>query len=335
MSEIFNWTKRNEFKSRDIQSDSAPESIEAILFQSVEEKPKVNGNHASLSSDSEAPNGAAEVESVLNASVEDPSKSIVIEVSDAAQMQGEQKHEIKNSYKFDISAADELIKNVLDPLTLVGEQFRLLRSKLDHLQQQKQIKILMVTSAAASEGKTFTARSLAGIIAQEPGKKVLLIDADLRKAKSGRKNGALSEESRTQGLGQILGGELSFQNALLGSDNKQLFLLPSGPVPPNPSELLSSAKLIMVLKEASELFDWVILDTPPALAISDAITISPLCDAIIMVVRANSTSSKVVTDAIQKIGREKICGIVMNRVRNKRLSRYYQQYYRGGLKNEE
>jgi protein-tyrosine kinase len=332
MSEIFSWTKKTEFGSRNLQGDPAPQAVEAINFQYMEESSKTNGNQIPMLSIPEQSNGLAEAvigSSGIHRNIKQPSEHMS-EINAAAEP-STSKADACDANAFDISETDQLVNTVLDPLTLVGEQFRLLRSKLDQIQKEKGIKVLMVTSTAANEGKTFTARSLAGILAQEPGKKILLIDADLRKAKAGQNKGLLSEECCQVGLAQILGTEMSFESSLLGSDNNKLFFLPSGPVPPNPSELLSSANFAKILKDACGLFDWVILDTPPVIAISDAITICPLCDAVVLVVRANSTSSKAIIDAVQRIGREKIAGIVMNRVRNGQLARYYQQYYRGGL----
>ncbi len=242
--------------------------------------------------------------------------------------------EIISPEKFDLSGADHQIKHVLDPLTLVGEQFRLLRSKLALMQKQRGVKTVLITSAVPQEGKTFTACGLAGVIAQEPGKRVILIDADMRKPKSGRPLG-LNGSSPNQGLSQVLRGEASLGDTLLCSTGFEFYFLPAGPVPPNPSELLSSPGLEQMVRSAAESFDWVIVDSPPVLALSDATLIAPICDIVLLVVKANVTPSKLAHDAIQRIGKERICGVVMNRVKHIHSSRYYYHYYHKDSKRRQ
>jgi capsular exopolysaccharide synthesis family protein len=227
---------------------------------------------------------------------------------------------------FDLLEASPQVKSVLDPLTLVGEQFRQLRSKLNLMQKQRGIKTILVTSSVPDEGKTFTASGLAGVFAQEPGKRVVLIDADMRKPKSGWNLG-LNGSSPDAGLSDVLRGSQDFQSGLLQLLNPSFFFMPAGPLPSNPSELLSSQNLERVLKIAAANFDLIIVDSPPMLALSDTSLIAPLCDTVVLVVRANSTPSKLVLETVEHIGRERICGIVLNRQKQLNKSRYYYQYY--------
>jgi succinoglycan biosynthesis transport protein ExoP len=237
--------------------------------------------------------------------------------------------------KIDLRRASYQIRNVLDPLTMVGEQVRLLRSRLNLMQKQRGTRTLLVTSSVLEEGKTFISLGMAGVFAQEQGKRILVIDADMRKAGSGRDFG-FRASSNLAGMSQVLRGELEFNDALLMSEDHQLFFMPSGPLPSNPLELLSSPRLERILKTAAESFGWVIIDSPPAMALSDATLLSPLCDAVLLVVRANSTSSKLVMDTIGRIGKDKICGIVINRHKQIRSSRYfYQYYYRSSKRQKE
>ena len=226
----------------------------------------------------------------------------------------------------DYNGPSGAIINVLDPLTIAGEQVRLLRSKLNVMQKERGTRTLLVTSSVQQEGKTFMVFGLAGVFAQEEGKRILVIDADMRKAGSGWDFGFRTKIT-DPGLSQVLGGDVEFNNALLVSQNPELYFLPSGPLPSHPLELLSSPKLEDILKAAAEFFDWVIVDSPPAVALSDATLLSQLCDAALLIVRANSTSSKLVTDTIGRIGRDKICGIVINRQKQIRSSRHYYEYY--------
>jgi protein-tyrosine kinase len=228
--------------------------------------------------------------------------------------------------EMDLTHASPEVRTVLDPITLVGEQFRLLRSRLDLMQKQRGIKKILVTSTVPEEGKTFTASCLAGLLAQEPGKRIVLVDADMRKPKSGWSLG-LNGSLVRPGLSEVLRGEINFHNALLTFANPEFCYLPSGQLPSNPSELLSSPMLESALKTAAENFDWVILDSPPITSLSDTVLLAPLCDAVLLVVRAGSTPSKLVKEAANQVGRDRICGVVLNRQKQMNSSRYYYQYY--------
>jgi len=233
--------------------------------------------------------------------------------------------------RFDLSSADRQIRNVLDPLTIVGEQFRLLRSKLGLMRKQRGIKTVLVTSTCPQEGKTFAACGLASVIAQEPGKRVVLIDADMRKPRAGR---GLGLEGEMIGLSHVLSGEVAFDDALLQSTSLDFCFLPSGPVPPNPTELLSSSNLERTLRTAAESFDWIIVDSPPVLGLSDATLIAHLCDTVLLVIRANVTPSKLVVETVKRIGRDRICGVVMNRQKHAHSSHYYGYYHKNSKRRK-
>jgi capsular exopolysaccharide synthesis family protein len=236
------------------------------------------------------------------------------------------KSEPAASTKFDLENASYQLKNVLDSSTIIGEQFRSLRTRLNLMQKQNGIKTILVASTVPQEGKSFTSCGLAGIMAQESGKRIVVIDADMRKPGSGRDFGLIGESTEI-GTAQVLQGNKDFRASLLTSMNPEFWFLPSGLLPSNPSELLSSPTLERVLKSAAESFDWVIVDSPPILALSDATMIAPLCDAVLLVVRVNSTPVKLVNETINRIGRDKICGVVLNRQKQIHSSRYYYQYY--------
>ena len=238
--------------------------------------------------------------------------------------------EIRSTVQFDLRGADYRVRQVLDPVTLVGEQFRRLRATLSLMQKQRGIKILLVTSACPSEGKTFAACGLAGVLAQEPERRVLFIDADLRRPRAGKQIGMKSDSEPVRGFSEILRGESAMMDCLASSRDGDLFFLPAGKVPSNPSELLTSPALEATLKTARDVFDWVVIDSPPVLALSDAAVMAPLCDAILLVVQAGVTPSKLVKETAQRLGREKICGIVMNRVRHLKSSYYYHYYHDKG-----
>jgi len=234
---------------------------------------------------------------------------------------------------FDLSKASHKIRSVLDPHTLEGEQYRLLRSKLSLMQKDHGIKILMVTSSVPGEGKTFTSCSLASVLALEPGKRVLIIDGDLRRPRVCSEYGLIPAE-QPDGLSQVLRGERRIDEILLKAIDSNLYLLPAGPEPQNPAELLSSANLERSLDAISVSFDWVIIDAPPVLAMADATIIAPLCDGILMVIHMENTPTKVITQSMQRIGQERVLGLILNRVRQIKGSHYYYNYYHRGARGQ-
>lgn len=228
--------------------------------------------------------------------------------------------------KFDLDLADHRVKTALNAQTLPGEQFRFLRTRLGQLQRQKGIKKLLITSSTPGEGKTFVSCCLAAILAQEPGKRVLLIDADLRRPRAAH-NFGLTEAGDFSGLSDVLQGTLKLQEALLRSSGLELFYLPAGQVPANPSELLASDSLEQIIANTAELFDWVIIDSPPVLNFSDSTRLASLCDSVVVVVAANGTPAKMVHKSLEMLGKNMVCGIVMNKLQNLRTTQYYYHYY--------
>ncbi len=235
---------------------------------------------------------------------------------------------IREEARFALSSADYRIRHVLDPMTIVGEHYRMLRARLAQIQRERGIKTLLVTSSLPVEGKTFTACCLAGVFAQEPEKRVLLIDGDLRKPRAGRDIG-VSNAVHSEGLSQVLRGERTIEEVMLGSENMSLFLLPSGTVPDDPAELLSSPNLEKTIHAVSGLFDWIVIDSPPVIGLADASLIAPFVDSVLLVIRSCKTPSKLAKEAIKRIGRDKICGVVLNRGKDAASSRYYYHYYKG------
>lgn len=226
----------------------------------------------------------------------------------------------------DLQAADNRVKAILDPHSIVGEQYRMLRAKLSLMQKQAGIKTILISSTVQNEGKTLVSCGLAAVLAQEPGKRVLLIDADLRKPDAYRNLGLIGED-RFDGFSKVLQGEVNLEEAVLGSSHEDFYFLPAGPVPPNPAELLSSRHLELALRSAAKFFDWVIIDSPPILPLADTSMLAPLCDTVLLVVRANATPAKLIKSAIQTIGRDKFCGVLLNRVNDLMSSTYYYYYH--------
>lgn len=181
-----------------------------------------------------------------------------------------------NPYKIPLPVVEK-------PKSSLAESFRGLRTNLQYLTSQGQ-KVISITSAVSGEGKTFCSANLAAIIAMS-GKKVLLTGLDLRKPKLHDAFGLKSNK----GLSTYLVGKSTFDEIVMPTAQENLYVVPAGPVPPNPVELLESERLSVFVDVAREAFDFVIFDTPPVAIVSDALTINKYIDLNLFVVRQNYT----------------------------------------------
>ena len=203
------------------------------------------------------------------------------------------------------------------------EQYKLLRANLNFtIPEDVKCPIIGVTSSMRGEGKSTTAINLSYVIA-ESGKRVLLIDGDLRIPSIAKK---MSIEA-SPGLTDILVGPEAGQTGVLKArvlDN--WYILPSGVLPPNPSELLGSRRMASTLKVLSEKFDYIIVDLPPVNLVSDALAISPLLTGMIVVVREDYTEKKELETSLRQLqlSNVNILGCVMNE--SKGDKRYYGKY---------
>lgn len=203
----------------------------------------------------------------------------------------------------------------------ITEQYRTIRTNIQFTSIDKELKTIMVTSTGPSEGKSTTAANLAVVFAQQ-GKNVLLIDADLRKPTVHY----TFNLTNTFGLTSVLTRQLSLDEALVETKISNLYLLPSGPIPPNPAELMESSAMKQFLQNVSKDFDLVLFDTPPVLAVTDAQILSNKCDGTILVVSCGNTITEEAIKAKELLvsAKANILGVVLN---NKKLKnpRYY--YY--------
>jgi capsular exopolysaccharide synthesis family protein len=205
------------------------------------------------------------------------------------------------------------------------EQYRRLATALHGLQQQHGIKSLMVTSSVPSEGKTLTSTNLALTFSESYGRRVLLIDCDLRRPFVHELFGI----ANTAGLGDGLRSPDSVLPLL--EITPKLTVLPAGRPDSDPMAGLASERMRDLVKEACERFDWVILDTPPVGMISDANLVAALVDGVVLVISAGTTSYQLVERTINEIGRDRIIGTVLNRADKEATPTqdYYQHYYYG------
>jgi capsular exopolysaccharide synthesis family protein len=193
---------------------------------------------------------------------------------------------------------------------LVGvEKFRTLRSRLYQLRETRPLSVIAVSSALPDEGKTFVAANLAYVFAKQHERRVLLIDADLRHSTLPNLLGAPS----SPGLADYISSRARLEEVIHRGDKDNLFFLPTGKLDPNPGELIASVKMQQLIEQLRPLFDWVIIDSPPVIPVSDASILADLCDGVLLVVRAGSTDVRLATRAKSEFKREALLGVVLNR----------------------
>jgi capsular exopolysaccharide synthesis family protein len=197
---------------------------------------------------------------------------------------------------------------MLQPESYVAEQFRTLRGRIDALATQQPLRTIGVTSAVAGEGKTTAAVNLALVSAMSVGRRVLLVDCDLRRPKVHRSLGLRVDA----GLSELLEGEAALDEAITEVQGSELQVLPVRSLPLNPSELLASTRMNELIDQLAQRYDLVILDVPAVLGIPDAKTITDLCDGIVFVVKADSTAEEEVTSALEVVDRRRVLGMVLN-----------------------
>ena len=191
-----------------------------------------------------------------------------------------------------------------------AERFRTLRSRLYQIAGTRPLRRIVVTSSLPAEGKTFVAANLAQSIIRQPDRKVLLIDADLRASRLHLLLGA----PRTPGLSDYLRGEADEFKVVQKGLDAHLCLIPAGNEAPNPSELLLNDRMKRLLELMTPIFDWIIIDTPPALPVHDASMMADLCDGVLFVVRAGATDHEMAAKAAAEFQDKNLLGVVLNRV---------------------
>lgn len=210
-----------------------------------------------------------------------------------------------------------------NPKDPVVEQYRTIRTNIQFSSVENSIRSLVLTSSGPGEGKSTTSSNL-GIVYAQQGKKVLLIDADLRKPTA-------HYTFRTEnfiGLTNVLTKQSDVSSAIKKTEVPNLFLMTSGPIPPNPSELLASSSMNEMLDQLYKEFDFIILDTPPALAVTDAQVLANFADASILVISSGKTEKAVARKAIELLqkAKAKLLGAVLN---NRKIEDGGHYYYYG------
>ena len=215
-----------------------------------------------------------------------------------------------------------------DAAPVAIEQYRRLAAVLHHSQIERGNKVVMVASAQPAEGKTLTAANLALTLSESYKRRVLLIDADLRRPSLNR----LFQLPHRAGLSDNLKADEDLPLQLM-TLSPSLSLLPGGNADADPMSGLTSGRMQQIIDRAAAAFDWVIVDTPPVALLTDTHLLAAMVDSAVLVVDAGSTACADVQRAIEGIGRDKIVGVVLNRVEQDVLEESsYSNYYRATTK---
>jgi exopolysaccharide/PEP-CTERM locus tyrosine autokinase len=232
-----------------------------------------------------------------------------------------------------VNRLDKSLVVVHSPHSYEAEQFRMLRANLLFPKKGgKAPRTLLVTSALPGEGKSFVSANLAAIIAQNVDHHVLLIDADMRNPTIHKLFG-LRDPS---GLSDYLNQGRPIPELLQRAHTQRLSLLPGGPPPSNPAELLSSRRMAALMQEVRNRYDdrYIIIDSPPPHITSESNALAKFVDGIVVVVKVNSTPRDLVTALIEKFEKEKVAGIVVNWMDHDQKLYYgadkYSRYYSRG-----
>jgi capsular exopolysaccharide synthesis family protein len=211
-----------------------------------------------------------------------------------------------------------------NPKSPISEAYRALRTNIQFSSIDEELKVIMVTSAGPGEGKSTTLINLAVAYAQAD-KKVLVMDGDLRKPTMHH----TLRVSNRWGLTNLLTNQLTIREVLQDTFIPNLQIITSGPIPPNPSEILASKKMLRSIDELKLQFDVILIDAPPAIAVTDSQIIATRSDGVILVVNSDKTKRDAVLKAKQNLDnvRARILGVVLNNVDRKNKDAYYYYYY--------
>lgn len=213
------------------------------------------------------------------------------------------------------------------PRSPVSEAYRTVRTNLQFAASDDSVRLILITSAGPEEGKSTTLANLAVTLAQA-GKRVLIVDADLRKPIQHK----IFEVGNSRGLTNVLAGRAQVSEVIEKSDVPNLWVLTSGPIPPNPSELLNSEGARSLWTPLLDSYDYVLLDSPPAVTVTDAAILSTQVHGVLLVVRSATTRHEMLREVrgLLAKGGARILGAVLNGVQyNGDDYRYYYYYGHG------
>ena len=201
----------------------------------------------------------------------------------------------------------------LNPVSPVSEAYRTLRTNITFSELDQEVKKILVTSPQAGEGRSTTIANLAVTYAQE-NKRVLLIDTDLRKPTLHQ----FFQKANIRGLTSILVNQIQAVDAIQETDIPNLSFLPSGNIPPNPSDLLASKRMRALMEQLETEYDLILLDSPPALDLTDAQILSTMCDGVLLVVNHGKVKRQIAHKALLNLEHVKarVLGVVINNIKH-------------------
>ena len=232
----------------------------------------------------------------------------------------------KKKKQLDTNERPSLV-TITRPSSVIAEQFRTIRTNIQFSMVDKNLKTLVITSAGPGAGKSTISANLAVTFAMQ-GKKVLIVDADMRKPTVHKTFRLPNRDGLTTLLTER---DVEIKDIAHRLDTEGLFAITSGVIPPNPSELLASNRMNQLIQEFEELFDLIIFDMPPVIAVTDAQVMSSKSDGTIFVINKNGADKEMVTKSKELLEKVKanIIGVVFNRVELKGDNYYYYYYGEG------
>ncbi len=238
----------------------------------------------------------------------------------------------------DIAPEERLLSN--ESKFFVKEAYKALRTNMIFSLAEEGGKVIMVTSSRSAEGKSTNCMNLA-ITFAETGAKVCVVDADMRKPKIAK----LNQEKGAPGLSNVLARLNKLDEVIRQSKYQNLDIIYSGNIPPNPTELLASEKMMQIVKELESRYDYVFVDTPPVNVVTDAALLAGKTRGVLLVVRQNETTKEDLTEALQQLemAKAKVLGILFNDIklspsksyRYSRRGYYRNNYYYYRMSNKE
>ncbi|SER71173.1 CpsD/CapB family tyrosine-protein kinase [Psychrobacillus sp. OK032] len=233
------------------------------------------------------------------------------------------KAKTKKTKKSAIQTVARKLVTSVNTRSIVSEQFRTLRTNINFSMPDKELKTFLITSSSPGEGKSTVAANTAVVFAQE-GKKVLLVDADMRKPTVHY----TFHLTNTLGTSNLLTRQATVAEVVKMSEIENLDIITCGPIPPNPAELLSSQTMNNVIEEMKESYDIIIFDAPPVLSVADAQILSNKCEGTILVMSAGTTEKDGVLKAKEALvsSQANIIGVVLNNFQLQKDNYYYQYY---------
>jgi protein-tyrosine kinase len=207
-----------------------------------------------------------------------------------------------------VPTPEQRLVTLSEPCGKGAEMFRVLATRLAHMQNKRRLHKLLITSSVVDEGKSVVSVNLALTLARRPNERVLLIEADLRRPTAS----TLLSTSPLRGISEWNDGKLALEDSLYQVRDSPLWFLAAGHPMQEPLPLLESGRFAKMLDTVSASFDWVLLDATPMLPMADSTSLSRLCDGVLVVVREGVTRKRVLNKAVASIEKSKLLGMVFN-----------------------